>query len=294
MKDYLISFLKEYDFPVQSHAPLTEALEKLLCCERADLFLSFLDAYREDMKAPVYDYYKKMDEVSECAGVHPYTGVFLLLLLLTKDAKRHWLALGYSEALFHDTFLDLRYKLIECKLVKGVWGTFVSSWYTIFFRAKIFAFGRLQYECTRLGKDVKLGDLSLDKDTPVLSIHIPRTGTSIAPEEIDRSLQMAKEFFADAASKEHTPLIFYCHSWLLFPEHEVMLKESSNILAFSRRFTRIACGYNTGYGELWRYFDMDYTGNVDDLPATNSLYRAYIDRIRKGLPIGWGEGIILA
>ena len=45
------------------------------------------------------------------------------------------------------------------------------------------------------------------------------------------------------------------------------------------------------YKEIWRLFDMDYTGNPDDLPADSSLRRAYINLIRSQEPTGWAEGI---
>ena len=293
MKDYLISFLDTFDYPKDAYPALTEALEKILASERAGDFLAFLDAYDKGTDIPYFDIFNQMKEVSASAGVHEYTGVFVLLALMTKKAREHWHEKGYDDALFHNTFLDLKYKIVECKLVKGVWGTFVPRWYPGFYKAQMFAFGRLQFEVKPLKKCAKVGTLELTEETPVVSIHIPRTGEGMTPQSIDDAFRAARAFFAEEFRKNNNPLLFHCQSWLLFPEHEHMLKETSNILAFSRRFERIDCGYNKGYGELWRYFDMDYTGDVDALPTTNSLYRAYVDRVRRGLPIGWGEGIIL-
>ena len=293
MKDYLTSFLTEFDYPKEAFVELQNALSCLLTCPMADDFTRLLCEYEKDADVPYNDFFSLMDSISECAGIHPYTGVFLLLALLTKSARKHWKAKGYSDDLFYHTFLDLRYKIVECKLVKGVWGTFVAKWYPRFFKTEIFALGRLQYEIVPLGKSFTIGDLCLTETSPVVSMHIPRTGEGMPPEEIDKSFALAKAFFREEFQRRNAPLVFHCESWLLFPEHETMLKEGSNILAFSRRFTRIDCGYNKGYGELWRYFDMDYRDDITTLPTTNSLYRAYVERVRLGLPIGWGEGIIV-
>lgn len=212
MKSYLSSFLTTFSYPEESRAPLLDGLDKLLASPMRETFLSFLDAYEKDTHIRYNDIFKKMDEVSLSAEIHPYTGVFLLLALWTKRAREVWREKGYSDELFHNTFLDLRYKIIECKLVKGVWGTFVADWYPRFFTAKIFALGRLQFEMIPLGKCAKVGELTLDEKSPVLSMHIPRNGESMSPDKIEESFRMAKAFFRERFEKEGAPLLFHCHS----------------------------------------------------------------------------------
>ena len=61
-------------------------------------------------------------------------------------ARRDYLAQGVCEEIFWDTFCDLRYKLLECKTIHGVWGNFVASWYPIFYTCQIVKLGRLEFE----------------------------------------------------------------------------------------------------------------------------------------------------
>ncbi len=49
---------------------------------------------------------------------------------------------GLSEEIFWNTFQDLKYKLLECREVQGVWGNFVSFWYPIFYTCDIFQAGQ--------------------------------------------------------------------------------------------------------------------------------------------------------
>ena len=48
--------------------------------------------------------------------------------------------------IFINSFLDLKYKLEECKLVKGIRGSFVSGWFGGWFNFSLLALGRLQFE----------------------------------------------------------------------------------------------------------------------------------------------------
>ena len=48
------------------------------------------------------------------------------------------------------------------------------------------------------------------------------------------------------------------------------------------------------YKPLWRVFDMDYTGNVEDFPGDTTLRRAYKTYVRNGGRLGTGYGVFFA
>ena len=50
---------------------------------------------------------------------------------------------------------------------------------------------------------------------------------------------------------------------------------------------------DTTHKELWRLFDMDYTGDADALPQDTSLRRAYVKRLKENKPLGLALGVWL-
>ena len=194
-----------------------------------------------------------------------------------------------DEIIFYNTMRDLRYKLEECRLVRGKYGTFVPWWYKGFFEMKIFALGRLQFEINYTWFDCEVDGKHIPKDTKVLSVHIPRTGTKLEHCLVEDSYRRAADFFKD----EFDNIIFICNSWLLYPWNRSVLKDGSNLAEFYDDFTVVNSGEYHNYSEVWRLFDCLYDGNPDKLPNDTSLRRAYIDRIKSGKPLGYGTGVIL-
>ena len=89
------------------------------------------------------------------------------------------------------------------------------------------------------------------------------------------------------------PIPFFCESWLLFSKMDDLLPEKSNIRAFKERFEIIHDHlYEKGdYSEMWRLYDMDYTGNLDDFPADSTLRRNYLQYLKDGGQVGEGYGV---
>ena len=67
----------------------------------------------------------------------------------------------------------------------------------------------------------------------------------------------------------------------------------SNLEYFKERFEIIHTHlYEKGdYSEMWRLFDMDYTGNLNDFPGDSSLRRAYKQYLLDGGQVGEGYGV---
>ena len=91
-------------------------------------------------------------------------------------------------------------------------------------------------------------------------------------------------------------MIFTCHSWLLYEKLREFLRKTSNIVAFMNKFDIIHTDYleKGDYSQVWRLFDVDYNGNLDDLPEDSSLRISYKKYLKEGGKWGEGYGIFFA
>jgi hypothetical protein len=228
-------------------------------------------------------------------GVHHYKSELIVFILFSKHLKELYKAENIDESIWFNSMLDLKYKLFECKAVKNMWGSFVAWWFPGFFQLNRFALGRLQFETnaydqmdyTKDGKTVKKGDT-------VIGVHIPRTLTPLDKPSYDAAFDMAREFFKDKMNG--APMAFTCCSWLLYPDNIDILPEKSNVRKFMLEFD-IINKYDDKpgqYADMWRLFDMDYTGNFDDYPEDSSLRRAFKAHLKNGGKTGEGYGIFFA
>ena len=172
-----------------------------------------------------------------------------------------------------------------------IFSSIPAAWYEGFFRMNRFGFGKLQFERWRFGMHYEKDGLVLTPDSEVLNVHIPRTGTRLDPESLRSSYREAAAFYEK--QWEGRPLVFVCHSWLLFPPNREVLSPTSNLYAFLSDYEIADWGEDPDYSEVWRLFDVQYEGDVEKLPQDTSLRRAYADWIRKGRKVGWGYGVML-
>lgn len=227
------------------------------------------------------------DKAADAVGVHRYTAELLVCLVLSRALKERYDEKGYDEAFFYHTMLDLRYKLEECKAVKGIVGSFVAGWFAGFFEMTRFAFGRLQFELIPFGERYETNGKCLLPDSPVLNVHIPRTGTRLTAEECENAYRQAAAFFADKLGGD---VAFVCYSWLLFPKNADILPKTSNIAAFMKRYDVFQWGYDQNGNDLWRLFDTDER-HPDRLPTDTTARRCYAAYLKDGGMPGWGRGV---
>ena len=287
MKDYVKDLMQKLNFPADAQVKLSLTLDKLLSTSD---FLDIVKCYDgED-----FDFLKMVEDTTKLAennDICPYTAYMLLFICMSEKLQELYQTNNVNPQIFYDTMCDLRYKLEECSLIYGKCGTFVPKWYKGFFDMKIFDLGRLQFEINNTWFDCDVNGRHLPKGTKVLSVHIPRDGTPLNHELVIESYNNAKEFFKDEFQGDDT--IFICNSWLLDPWNRTVLKDGSNLAKFYDDFTVVHTGEYKDYSETWRLFDCLYDGNPDNLPNDSSLRRAYIERIKQGIPTGYGIGIIV-
>ena len=290
MKNYLCSFLEEFAYPEAACTVLLQGFDAITNDSSAlEAFTAILDTYKADKLCDFKELIARMRELSARIGLQEYTGNVILLICMSETLKAYYKEAGMDESVWHDSMIDLKYKLDECHCVHGIWGIFVPNWYKGFFRMTLFGFPKLQFEAVPFGRHYEKDGIVLTPDSTVLDTHIPRTGGRLDEAGRIHSYQLGAAFFAKHFGI--TQPVFVCHSWLLFPRNKEILSPQSNLYAFISDFDIIESGEYDTYKAVWRLFDRHYEGDVDALPQDSSLRRAYADWIRKGEKTGWGYGV---
>lgn len=289
MRNYLHDFMVSYDYPEEAVSTLLAAFDVLK--ENTD-FMELLAIYDKDRFCDYKAMLAKCKQIAQDTGIHTYTVEFLMFMCFSRRLLQTYLENGYSEALWRQSMLDLKCKMMVCKSVKNIWGMFVAWWYDGFFRMERFGLGRMEFELYDFPFDYYEKDgKCLRKGDKVINVHIAKTGESIAPELLEDAYRQAAEFYKDEFIGK--PIPFFCESWLAFPKLDDFLSPKSNIKAFKDRFDIFHVHlYDQGdYSEMWRLYDMDYTGNLDDFPGDSSLRRAYKQYLKEGGQVGEGYGV---
>lgn len=288
MKEYLIGFFKDFEYDTDDAAQLLCAYEAISVNEAANkLLCEAISAYEADRMTDYRAILDRANQIASLTQMHPYTTSLLTFICLTKHLKSLYLQNGLDMQIYRDSVLDLKWKLYECKAVKGICGSFVAGWFPGFFTLERFALGRLQFELITSTIDYEKNGVKLEKGkTVAINVHIPRTGTPMDKESCDKAYAAAREFYRDRVSEDSA---FVCHSWLLFPKNKEILPSHTNTYRFMSEYDVIDWRYNEGE-DLWRLFDTQEM-NPDRLPTNGSLRRCYVEHLKNGGRVGWGLGI---
>ena len=298
MRSYIENFCSEFDYPAEATQVMLSAYDKIYeNRETAKIWDEILNNYDEKREISMTDLKPKCEAVTEATGVHDYTVKLLVHICLSRTLRAYYKEKGLDDGLWFSAMSDLKWKLIESHLVYDVWGTFVAdcNWFSRWYDITRFALGRLQFEIASSNCDYDKNDIKLPKGTKIINVHIPRTGTPLNHDEVLDAYRRAKVVFKDEF-KDGEPMIFYCSSWLLFPEHTTILNEKSNILKFMSDYDIFASGYypDENKSSLWRVFDCPMTVAIDDLPENSFLQRAYKKHLQAGGKRGYGIGLFFA
>ena len=292
MIEYVLSFMNELGFDKEAVASLSADIEKIYANEDAKaLFAGAVDDYERDIHSNYTELREAAKRAGEIVGVHTYSAELLLFICFSKHLRELYRLRGISDRIWFDSMSDLKWKLWECKAVKGIWGSFVAGWFPGFFNLTRFALGRLQFEIVDFDGEYEKNGKALKKGDKVINVHIPRTLTPLDKESRDDAYAQAAEFFRDMT--DGAPIAFVCSSWLLYPEAEKILPAHSNIRGFMADYDMIRSKVNGEgeYGDMWRLFDMDFTGDLNDYPEDSSLRRAYKKFLLDGNRTGSGYGV---
>lgn len=256
---------------------------------------------------------------AEKKKISPYSAKMLFLIRCLPELHDIYHEKGYSDDMYYGICSDLTNKLLECKKMHDVYGTFVFYWFHRHFTAELFALGRFQYEVRHMDheSDVDIGFFRLEdgsvqlsplteynskdpslfyvlrKGQAVYNFHIPSCGPMPLQARLD-SYRKAYEFFGYAERNEPIPLV--CVSWLLWPENSHLFPEGSNLLGFFHDF-QIIRQYDPKpehpFSDAWRVFYADYNGDTSLFSRKTSLQKSLAEHLDKGGVIGSGFGVIL-
>ena len=286
------SLMERLNYPADAQRVFLDALDRIAADKVATAWLfRLLAQYDESENCGYKQMLADVKALGESLGIHEYTSGMLLFLCLGEGLRGRYAERGIDESIFYNSMADLRYKLEECRLVYGVVGSFVASWFPGFFKLTRFALGRLQFEIVSTKNAYEVDGVSLPAGTKAINIHIPRTGTKLDHGAVLDSYRQAAEMFA--SEFERRPTVFICGTWMLDPWNLMVLSPTSNMRAFYNDFKIVETGEYDSYKDVWRLFDCLYTGDADALPKDSSLRRAYAERIKREEPLGWGRGVFV-
>lgn len=299
MEEYLKSFFELCEYPADAAASLLSDYGKIRdCAETRAVFDKYIGEYESADNGKI-DFDKMLEEIRaavKASNVHTYAAELLIYCCFTRHLRELYRASGISDDVWKETVLDLRYKLIECHTMHGIWGSFVAYWFDLFFCLRRFSLGRLQYEeCSYFATDepyTRFG-LELIKDrSRAIQLHIPSSGR-LTSESVTESLKKAYGFFTGTEYIQNGLLVCECSSWLLYPEMKKFMPEGSNVLKFQDCFEITKGWEDAGFHDCWRIFNRDWDGSAAALPRDTSMRKAYARWLDAGNSAGCGLGILL-
>ena len=296
MESYLETFLRDFEYPEECAELLSECYRSIGADpEKSKLLQAAKAAYAENPNVKFAVLEETVRAICQGFRFGEYTVWLLLWILLSEHLRELYAQNGIDPAIWRESMLDLKCKAEECKTVKGIWGTFVASWFPNFFRLKRFAFGRLQFELAKFESDrfVCRDGTVLKRGRRVLAVHIPKSEQPLSKENCDASYQAAATFFAKKF--RGGKVIFTCHSWMLYPKNSEILHEKSNTRRFGEEYEIISVTQNPPgeHPDAWRIFDVDPNGNIGSLPEDSHLRRAYKAYMQGGGITGKAYGVKL-
>ncbi|MBQ3133964.1 MAG: DUF5596 domain-containing protein [Clostridia bacterium] len=291
MSKQLTNIMQELDFPAEAQTALLSAWERLTADKTvAARLAAMIELYETQESCDLLGMLDEIKAMGAACGVSAYVAHLLLLLALCDGLKEKYRSRGLSESLYAATVRDLTNKLHECYLVYGEWGVFVADWMIGYFELTRFTLGRLQFERMPVGVDCVVDGVAVSKDMLAINVHIPRTGERLDYDVVRECYDRAVAFFKDELCK---PIVFMCHSWLLYSWNQTVLSPQSNLAKFAADYTLVEQRDYDDYSEVWRLFDCRFTGDLEALPADTSFRRAYIERMRSGGKTGDAKGVFI-
>jgi hypothetical protein len=184
------------------------------------------------------------------------------------------------------TLADLPRHVLRHRQLFGQPGFSELGWLTLHLRGLLYDLGRLQFERVRrlslpddwAAMTARIGPLA--DDDVLLNVHIPATGPldpDACQAAYDRAVRELPVWFPEERARA-----FCCQSWLLDPQLGDYLRPDSNILRFQQRFEIVGAGAAASRSMQEFVFARPGDVDLDTLPRTSTLERAFVDHLRAG------------
>ena len=276
--------MERLQFPQEAIEALKEAQKALLSLGEEK---QMEQAVNHMLFAKGVHFHEIAKELSQKSGLPVPTVELLMQLQAMEPLEKNYKEKGLPAEIYWDTMMDLRYKLMECREVCGVWGTVAAEWQSGFFRLGMFQLGRLQYEPIGLPIDAYKG---YKKGDTVYNLHIPSCGP-MSPELVMDSLKRAYAFFGAAEKGGILPV--HLHSWLIYPDHYAVYPEGGNLRKFYDLFDVFEPLEKPKNPYLWRIFGIEQCEDFASLPEKTSLQRRFKAYLLAGKCMGSARGMLL-
>lgn len=277
---------RQYDVHPDAEAFLAEAYGKLL--ENQDAYAVFqqqIEVYRQDYLFDHKPVLEKLHALEAVTGVSWMTMDILYILSLFPILQELYRKENIDEELFYGFVGNIKASLGGGKTF---YGTRIGWWFMDFFKLKLFTVGRLQYRRRRFRCDTICGDMVFPENSFYLDVHIPGGG-SLKPELCQQSYEKAAAFYRQRFGDEN--IVIGCYSWLLSPDLDGLLPETSNILAFAHQYTLVEATPDTKYDHLVYAFGIhEKPEDLAVLPENSSLQRALKAWLQEGNVLRLGKG----
>ena len=294
MREYIHNFFDEFNYDAEAKEVLTAAFDKI--CDNENAWKYFSDIISDYEATDEFSGGRTLNDstlAAREAGILDDQGTFLIFCCLSKHLLEMYEKKGYCRKMWYDAMCDLRYKAVECKKVRGYWGSFVSGWFCGFFNMTRLALGRLQFEESAYGEQ-KVGynkhGLNIKHGDKALDVHVP-SGSRLPYEEVLASYKLAYEYYPEFRYNGLLPIC--AGSWLLHRCVFTTVKKGSNVDKFIGDYDMVSEWDTPDFPDCWRLFDMEYTGNPDDLPTDGSLRRGIVEYLKEGGVPGEGYGVLI-
>ena len=282
----ITAYCEKLGFPAEAAEALTTAWQQLQTVPEADALLTLAEQRLYDSDHPGYE--AALQALYAKTEVHPYTVDLLFYLRALIPLKEIYAKKGLPEDLYWNAAKDLRWKLMECHTVYGIWGTF-THWFDWFYLCKRFALGRLQFEVIEFPAEDVPGVIT--KGEPVLNCHIPSSGP-LTKEAVIASLRQAWEFFPQL--HKDGILTVHCSSWLLYQPFRETYPQGSNLRQFFDLFRIVESWPRSNAIDFNRVFGMNWTPDLDPdtVPQHTKLQKNIIAHLKQGGSFGAGRGLL--
>ena len=294
-KKWIKYVCEEFLYPDYVTPQLQDALTAIDESEDAkEIFQSILDDYSTDYNTDFKGMMKQMDDIAKITGIHAFVVYLLFCILFLKPLKTFHERQNLQESIWRETCLDVKYKMYHCVNIYKICGIFDMDmeWMARYYKVDRFPMGRLQFEIVKLEEDRVIQGISLKKGSPMINVHIPRSGEKLDRDAVYASYARGAEFFKDLFPDDY--VVFCCESYFFHESVLNILKEGSNIHKFVSDYTVFPYKDDKDYFEMWRVFDCYVDESVvDTLPTNTSFRRDLVNYLKTGKPVGEGRGIFI-
>ncbi|MFF2216316.1 acyltransferase domain-containing protein [Streptomyces antibioticus] len=270
------------------HEDIDEAVRLSRHLRRDAGALRFLEEAAADLVEGIGSVREKAADIPPLPGatgaLARYAPLFVFAVALP-HVRAHHRARGVPDRIGRHTLADVGRCVAWHRRWYGTGGVLSPRWLSLHFHGELYQLGRLQFQRGRIGSwtggSIAEAGLPLVPGDPALALHIPDFLGPLTPEAVDRSLVLARAFFARHYPEEPYQVAI-CGSWLLDPQMKGRLPADSNIVRFQERFRlshRLSEPEDT---EPVRFVFGTTDVPLDRLPRRTPVQRAVLDHLDEG------------